>query len=52
MVVRTLFTVLNHLIKAVPNDEGGPVMPFQARICEGGKRPTLRSTPNLPMPPA
>jgi predicted AlkP superfamily phosphohydrolase/phosphomutase len=57
MTVRTLFigmdgatfTVLNDLTKPA---EGGPVMPFLARIFAGGSRAKLRSTPNPLTPPA
>jgi predicted AlkP superfamily phosphohydrolase/phosphomutase len=57
MTVRTLFigmdgatfTVLNDLTK---EQEGGPVMPFLARIFAGGSRAKLRSTPNPLTPPA
>ncbi len=57
MTVKTLFigmdgatfTVLNDLTK---NTEGGPVMPFLARVFAGGSRAKLRSTPNPLTPPA
>jgi predicted AlkP superfamily phosphohydrolase/phosphomutase len=57
MTVKTLFigmdgatfTVLNDLIKP---GEGGPVMPFLARIFADGVRAKLRSTPNPLTPPA
>ena len=57
MTVKTLFigmdgatfTVLNDLIKPA---EGGAVMPFLAKIFEGGVRSKLRSTPNPLTPPA
>lgn len=57
MTVRTLFigldgatfTVLNDLVKPA---EGGPVMPFLAKIMAGGVRAKLRSTPNPLTPPA
>ena len=57
MTVRTLFigldgatfTVLNDLVKP---GEGGPVMPFLARIFANGARAKLRSTPNPLTPPA
>jgi len=57
MTVRTLFigmdgatfTVLNDLTRET---EGGPVMPFLARIFAEGSRAKLRSTPNPLTPPA
>lgn len=57
MTVRTLFigmdgatfTVLDDLTKP---GEGGPVMPFLARVLAGGARAKLRSTPNPLTPPA
>jgi predicted AlkP superfamily phosphohydrolase/phosphomutase len=57
MTVKTLFigmdgatfTVLNDLIKPA---DGGPVMPFLAKIFEKGVRSKLRSTPNPLTPPA
>lgn len=57
MTVRTLFigldgatfTVLNDLTKQA---EGGPVMPFMAKVFAEGSRAKLRSTPNPLTPPA
>ncbi|MFY9510596.1 MAG: alkaline phosphatase family protein [Rubrivivax sp.] len=57
MTVRTLFigmdgatfTVLNDLVKPA---DGGPVMPFLAKIFAEGSRAKLRSTPNPLTPPA
>jgi predicted AlkP superfamily phosphohydrolase/phosphomutase len=57
VTVRTLFigldgatfTVLNDLVK--PGD-GGPVMPYLAKLMAGGSRAKLRSTPNPLTPPA
>jgi predicted AlkP superfamily phosphohydrolase/phosphomutase len=57
MTVKTLFigmdgatfTVLNDLTK---DAEGGPVMPFLAKIFAQGVRSKLRSTPNPLTPPA
>jgi predicted AlkP superfamily phosphohydrolase/phosphomutase len=57
MSVRTLFigmdgatfTVLDDLVRP---GEGGPVMPFLARIFAEGTRCRLRSTPNPLTPPA
>jgi predicted AlkP superfamily phosphohydrolase/phosphomutase len=57
MTVRTLFigldgatfTVLNDLTK---DAEGGPVMPFMAKVFKDGTRAKLRSTPNPLTPPA
>src|SRR6185369_14252081 len=57
MSVRTLFigmdgatfTVLDDLVRP---GEGGPVMPFLARIFAEGTRAKLRSTPNPLTPPA
>jgi len=57
MTVRTLFigmdgatfTVLNDLTKS---SDGGPVMPFLARVFAEGSRAKLRSTPNPLTPPA
>jgi predicted AlkP superfamily phosphohydrolase/phosphomutase len=57
MTVKTLFigmdgatfTVLNDLIKPA---DGGPVMPFLAKVFAGGVRAKLRSTPNPLTPPA
>jgi predicted AlkP superfamily phosphohydrolase/phosphomutase len=57
MTVRTLFigldgatfTVLNDLTK---DAEGGPVMPFLAKVFADGVRSKLRSTPNPLTPPA
>ena len=56
MTVRTLFigldgatfTVLNDLTK---DTEGGPVMPFVAKMFADGSRAKLRSTPNPLTPP-
>ena len=57
MTVRTLFigmdgatfTVLDDLVRP---GEGGPVMPFLAKIFADGTRCQLRSTPNPLTPPA
>lgn len=57
MTVRTLFigmdgatfTVLNDLTK---DSDGGPVMPFLAKVFKEGSRAKLRSTPNPLTPPA
>ena len=57
MTVRTLFIGLDGATFTVLDDltrpsEGGPVMPFLARIFAGGSRAKLRSTPNPLTPPA
>ncbi len=60
MTVKTLFigmdgatfTVLNDLTAAGSNGNGGPVMPFLAKIFAEGAKSKLRSTPNPLTPPA
>lgn len=57
MTVKTLFIGMDGATFLVLDDltkdgEGGPVMPFLAKVLAGGARAKLRSTPNPLTPPA